>query len=147
AELEGARLDGFVRAGVAKVLRHQKPDGHFALWPAGPAYPHLTAFAIYGLREAEKAGARIDQRALDRATIAARRWAADPARKLHGGEGGTVAMTAYLLAARGQADPGLSARLFDGRRGLPRYGQAFLLRALLGAGSDRSDPRVRVLAD
>src|SRR4029450_12380175 len=64
-ELEGPKLSGFIRAGVAKVARHQHEDGHFSLWPSGQTYPHLTVYALYGLSQARKAWIEVDQRALD----------------------------------------------------------------------------------
>src|SRR5690606_15327515 len=43
----------------------------------------------------------------------------------------------YLMAELGTPDTGLNARLYEARRGLPRYGQAFLLMALARARADR----------
>ncbi|HUT77937.1 MAG TPA: alpha-2-macroglobulin family protein, partial [Polyangia bacterium] len=133
-ELRGARLERFIRTGVEKVVRHQQPDGHFSLWPGGTTYPHLTVFAIYGLVTARRAGIRVDESVIDSGVAAIRRFVAEPARTAGGGgEAGTVAMAAYVLAEAGKADHGLMARLHEGRRGLPTYGQGFLLLAMAEA--------------
>lgn len=128
-ELEGPKLTAFIRAGVAKVAKHQHEDGHFSLWPSGQTYPHLTVYAIYGLLEARRAGVAVPQDTLDSGIKAIKDWAAKQALS-PGGDSATMAMAAYVLAEAGQADAGLNARLFEGRRALPRYGLAFLLRAM-----------------
>jgi len=129
--LAGTKADQFIKAGAAKVVRHQHSDGHYSLWPSGPTYPHLTVYATYGLIEARRAGVTVDEQAVSRGIEAIRRWANDGTRKLGpDGDSATVAMAAYLLAETGKPDHGLDARLYEARRGLPRYGLAFLLRAL-----------------
>ncbi|HWM84691.1 MAG TPA: alpha-2-macroglobulin family protein, partial [Kofleriaceae bacterium] len=135
--LEGSRMDAFLRAGAAKVVRHQHGDGNFSLWPSGETYPHLTVYALYGLNEARRAGVKVDERAVNEGLEAMKRWALDGKRVLGGNsESGTVAMAAYLMAELGKPDAGLNARLYEARRGMPRYGQAFLLMALIKSKAD-----------
>jgi len=130
-ELRGGKLDRYINAGLAKVVRHQGENGHFSLWPKGRVYPHLTAYAVFGLLEAKRAGLRVDQNALEKGLEALRAFANDPARKLEpGGESATMAQAAYLLALSGQPDSGLLDRLYTARAALPLYGRALLLRAL-----------------
>jgi alpha-2-macroglobulin len=132
--LAGTQLDRYIKIGAAKVVRHQHSDGHYSLWPSGPTYPHLTVYATYGLWEAKRAGVQVDEAAMARGADAIRRWANDGTRKVGpDGDSATMAMAAFVLAETGKPDPGLDARLYEGRRGLPRYGQAFLLRALARA--------------
>ena len=142
-QLRGPRLRAFTRAGVAKVLRHQHDTGHFSLWPGGQTYPHLTTYAMYGLNEARRARIRVDRGGLARGVRAMRAWANSSQRSLRpGGEIATMAMAAFVLADLGQADAGLNARLLEARKALPRYGQAFLLRALKKAGAPLGQVRV-----
>ena len=137
-ELQGPQLQGFIRAGVAKVIRHQHANGHFSLWPSSETYPHLTAYALYGLDEARRAGVSVSPAAFERGARALRSWANGSGRTLApGGESATLAMAAYILARLGKPDSGLNARLFEARKALPRYGKAFLLRALKLAGAPR----------
>ena len=134
--LRGPRLRAITRAGVAKVLRHQHDTGHFSLWPGGQTYPHLTTYAMYGLNEARRAKIRVDRGGLDRGIRAMHAWANSSQRSLSpGGEIATMAMAAFVLADLGLPDAGLNARLFEARKALPRYGQAFLLRALKKTGA------------
>jgi len=130
-DLEGDKLEAFIRAGSAKVLRYQQADGHFTLWPDGATYPHLTVYALYGLHEARRSGVAVDEEAMERAAVAVRSWADSADRNLGDlSEAGTLAQAAYVLASLGKPDPALQSRLDEQRRMLPLYGQAFLLAAL-----------------
>ena len=136
ASLRGPRMDAFLRAGVAKVLRHQHADGNFSLWPSSQAMPHLTVYALYGLEMARKAGVAVDARAEAQGLAALKRWTSSGERVIGASsDSGTLAMAAYVMAEMGHADSGLDARLFEARRGLPRYGQGFLLMAMKLAGA------------
>jgi hypothetical protein len=131
AELEGSKAEAFIAAGAAKVVRHQHADGHYSLWPSGETQPHLTAYATFGLLEAKRAGTSVDDSAIQRGVDALRLWANQRVGQgAAPGELGAIAMAAYVLAESGQPDVGLNAKLFELRRGLPRFGSAFLLRAL-----------------
>jgi len=133
--LKGTKASQFIRAGVQKVIRHQQGDGHFSLWPQSQTYPHLTAYALWGLTVAEKAGEEVPDEVFDRGIAALKQTSSSGALKPDG-DGATAAMAAYVMALRGKADPSLNARLYAVRTGLPRWGQAFLLRALHRAKAD-----------
>lgn len=133
--LSGTKTDVFLAAGVAKVIRHQQGDGHFSLWPQSQTYPHLTAYALFGLREAEKAGVAVPADVYVRGRAALERWiASDEAWKPE--QLGMVAMTAYLFARDGKPDHGVIARLYDQRAALPTWGLAFVARAMKAAKTD-----------
>lgn len=128
--LKGTKANTFIRAGVQKVIRHQQGDGLFSLWPQSQTYPHLAAYALWGLTVAQKAGEQVPNEVFDRGIAALGAWANGKGALQPDGDGATMAMTAYVMALRGKPDAGLNARLFAVRRGLPKWGQAFLLRAL-----------------
>ncbi|MBA3503204.1 MAG: hypothetical protein H0T65_22780, partial [Deltaproteobacteria bacterium] len=128
ASLQGTRAQTFIRAGVQKVMRHQQGDGNFSLWPQSQTYPHLTAYALWGLTVAQKAGEKVPASVFDNGITAMQTWALTAVKP--DGEGATVAMAAYVMALRGKPDAALNARLYAIRSGLPKWGQAFLLRAL-----------------
>jgi uncharacterized protein YfaS (alpha-2-macroglobulin family) len=138
AGLDGAQVGSFLKAGVAKVARHQQGDGHFSLWPQSQTYPHLTALAVWALDEAKKGGVAVPQETIDRGIAALQGWAAQH-QVTPDGDGATLAMTAFLLARHEVADRALLARLYQGRAGLPVWGQAFLLRAMVAAKSDAKE--------
>ncbi len=127
---DSGRAEAFLKAGVAKVARHQQGDGHFSLWPQSQTYPHLTVLALWGLGEAQAAGFAVPSEVFEQGVRALATWVAKPGSVAPGGQGATAAMAAFVLAQRGRADAGLHARLFEQRAALPRWGQAFLLRAM-----------------
>jgi alpha-2-macroglobulin len=139
-ELQPGRVEALLRAGVAKVIRHQQGDGLFSLWPQSNTYPHLTALALWGLGEAKRAGLDVPDEVFANGLNALLAWAKKPGVIALNGDGATLAMTALLLAERGRADTGLNARLYELRGDLPHWGQAFLLRALAASKA----PRVQV---
>ena len=146
AELRGPKLGAFIKAGAAKVVRHQHDTGHFSLWPGSQTYPHLTTYALFGLNEAQRAGVKVDKKAVARGLTVMRAWANSSKRTLGpGGESATVAMAAYVMADQGKADAGLNARLFEARKALPIYGQAFLLRAMALGSSGADAEKIKTL--
>ncbi|MBN2719452.1 MAG: hypothetical protein JXX14_26610, partial [Deltaproteobacteria bacterium] len=132
-ELKGGKLKEYIAFGVDKVLRHQHDDGQFSLWPDSTPSPHLTAFALWGLSEARKAGVPVDDKAVERGVSALGHWAADKAVPGSIGEAAELAQVAFVLAHYGRPDNGLNARLYEQRNMLPVYGKAQLLRAMVAA--------------
>ena len=134
--LTGTRANQFIRAGVQKVIRHQQGDGLFSLWPQSQTYPHLAAYALWGLTVAQQAGEDVPEDVFDRGIAALQSWANSPGVLQGNGDGATMAMAAYVMALRGKPDAGLDARLYALRASLPRWGQAFLVRAMFLAKAD-----------
>lgn len=139
--LQGTKASQFIRIGVQKVIRHQQGDGLFSLWPQSQTYPHLAAYALWGLTIAQKAGEQIPADVFDRGIAALSAWANTTNTLKPNGDGATMAMAAYVMAMRGKPDVALNARLFAIRAGLPRWGQAFLLRALYLAKGDQAQTK------
>jgi alpha-2-macroglobulin len=137
--LQGGKAAEFIRLGLAKVLRHQQADGQFSLWPEATPYPHLTAYALWGLTVAQRAGEQVPADVFDRGIAGLAKWANGAGNLKPDGDGATVAMAAYVMALRGKADAGLNARLYAVRAGLPKWGQAFLLRAMKLAKADAAE--------
>ncbi|HEX4461779.1 MAG TPA: hypothetical protein VIA18_27555, partial [Polyangia bacterium] len=139
--LRGAELRGFVNAGIAKILRHQHDDGAFSLWPTSKTEPFLTAFALYGLTQAKRAGYSVDKKAIERgvAALTAGIQKSDMGNSDNPlGEAGSRAFALYVLAELGKPDAGAMAKLFAERADLPVFGEAFLARALQRSHGDRA---------
>ena len=128
--LRGERMKSFLAVGSAKVVRHQHSNGHFSLWPDSEPQPFLTAYALWGLSEAKRAGVAVDAPAIKKGLAALRVWTESKKSASSPGELGTLAMSAYVFADLGQVDAALDGRLYAVRAQLPRYGAAFLLSAL-----------------
>jgi hypothetical protein len=143
-------LDRQVTVGIGKLLDNQHEDGGWGWWKADENHPFMTAYAVFGLLEAKKAGYKVDEwkirngaRAL--ATLYARYPRAVPALK---------AYEVWVLARVGAAlEPGAEAAdgydpaaaidsLWNARGDLMPYGQALLLQAL----DVKKDPRAATLA-
>ncbi|MGE0400680.1 MAG: alpha-2-macroglobulin [Kofleriaceae bacterium] len=146
--LKGTQATRFIRAGTAKVIRHQQADGLFSLWPQSQTHPHLAAYALWGLTVAEKAGEKVPADVFDRGIAALQSWANTNGAIEPNGQGATLAMSAYVMAMRGKPDASLNARLYAIRTGLPKWGQAFLLRALHLGKADKAqvDEMEKVIA-
>jgi uncharacterized protein YfaS (alpha-2-macroglobulin family) len=136
--LGGTSADRFIRIGVQKIIRHQQGDGLFSLWPQSQTYPHLAAYALWGLTVAQKAGVEVPDDVFDKGIAGMKTWADGLGNLKPDGDGATMAMASYVMSLRGKPDAALNARLFAVKNGLPKWGQAFLLRALyLG----KADPK------
>lgn len=157
--LDAAQLDRFVRAGIAKILRHQHDDGGFGLWMGSAPELHYTVIALFGLDVARRAGLPIPEDAIRRGVAYLRRGLAEQAHEvdkvlaLQGGTLGERAFALHLLTRLTAPDDAteqarlrsLAQALFEQRAALPREGQTYLLRALHAQG--QQDSARRVLAD
>lgn len=151
-EVNQATLKRFVTTGIAKILRHQHEDGGFGLWIGAPTEEHYTAFGLWGLAVARRSGWDVDRAALDKGARWLRKSLAqskDQDGYHYMGVAGAQAFALYVLAelAADKIGPGPDAALRDKllreRSKLPRYGRAFLARAL--ARTDVKDVAKMVL--
>ena len=151
-EVNQAKLKRFVTTGLAKILRHQHQDGGFGLWIGAPTEEHYTAFGLWGLAVARRSGWDVDRSALDLGA----RWLRTSLAQSKNQDGyhymgvaGAQAFALYVLAdlAADKIGPGPDAamlsKLVGERSKLPRYGRAFLARAL--ARVNRQDEAKKVL--
>ncbi len=151
-EVNQAKLKRFVTTGIGKILRHQHEDGGFGLWIGAPTEEHYTAFGLWGLAVARRSGWNVDQAALDNGA----RWLRSSLARSKNQDGyhymgvaGAQAFALYVLAELAGdkigpgADAALLSKLVAERSKLPRYGRAFLARAL--ARMDRKDEAKKVL--
>jgi alpha-2-macroglobulin len=135
ASLDGPRLRTFIKAGLGKLERFQTEDGGYSLWMGGHPEPFLTAFALWGLKQARDAGHPVPQRMFDggvawlRGALARDEKVAGPIDDILG-EMGSRAFAVHVLAELQRPEPGYAAKLLESKDKLPRFGTAFLARAL-----------------
>ena len=135
--LKGTKAEEYIKFGVAKVIRHQQADGLFSLWPTSQTYPHLAAYALWGLTVAQQQGKEeVPAEVFDKGIAALTAWTNDNKNLRPDGSGATMAMSSYIMSLRGKPNAALNARLFAVKHGLPVWGQAFLLRAMALAKAD-----------
>lgn len=143
--LTGPALEGYVKAGIAKIGRHQTPYGGFSLWPGGEPEIYYTAYALWGLHLARQAGYRIDQARVQDGLEYLRNDGAAPAssrpRYHEVGNQGDQAFALYVRAVLGDKTTQEAATKLSSSATLPIYGKAFLARAL-AVGLGANDPAV-----
>jgi uncharacterized protein YfaS (alpha-2-macroglobulin family) len=136
-ELEGDKLERYIRIALAKILRHQTPSGGFGLWPRSPPDAYLTAYALWGLKLAADAGYELDTAAVQRAIDYLRQQLTNEpvseARHSVMGELSARAFGLHVMALLGEPEPAAATALVATADALPLYGQAFLARALAAA--------------
>jgi uncharacterized protein YfaS (alpha-2-macroglobulin family) len=139
AGIKPDEIAGFVRAGIAKIVRHQSDGGGFGLWLGTPPEVHYTAYALWGLHVAAAAGFVVPTAVLKdgarylKAQLGDRPASGKSAAQV-AGEAGARAFAHAVLAELGKGDGGALAQMFELRAQLPIYGRAFLLMALGHAG-------------
>lgn len=130
-----ANTDAVVETTVAKILTHQRPDGGFGFWSGSPqASAWVTAYALWGLGEAKKRGARVTEGNIDSAVSFLRR---ELERSGSAESLATSPFVLYVLAELGQPDAGRTTRLYERREELPLFGKALLLHAMVLTKADR----------
>jgi len=142
--LTGPALDGFVKAGVVKIGKHQTAYGGLSLWPGGDPDTYLTAYGLWGLQLAKQAGYPVDAARIDDALAYLRNNDAPNTQRPHYYEQGDLGSRAFALYVRSVlGDKGaqpLAAALL-GNVDLPIYGKSFVARAV-AVGLGAKDPVV-----
>lgn len=130
------KLHGFITEGVGRILRFQHDDGGFSLWmESEQTEPFLTAYGLYGLQLAQKAGYAVPPQAIRRGVEYLKRSIGQKGEgHSHMGERGALAFSLYMLGELGQPDAGAMTRLYEDRASLPLFGKALLARALHHGG-------------
>jgi uncharacterized protein YfaS (alpha-2-macroglobulin family) len=146
--LAGEKLDGFVKAGITKINRHQTAYGGFSLWPGGEAEAYYTAYALWGLYIAKQAGYDVDESRIEDAISYLRNDGESPDKDApYYSEAGNLGAQAFSLYVRAlykdkQAAAATTALLKEAK--LPIYGKAYAARAL-AASVGAKDPAVVAL--
>lgn len=67
SNVDRAELNRKVREGVERLMSQQHPDGGWGWWATDESHPFMTAYVLYGLEEARKAGYEAPQYKLQQA--------------------------------------------------------------------------------
>lgn len=117
-----ALLKKQIKAGMERLLGFQHEDGGWGWWETDESNVFMTAYVITGLQRAQAEGQTVPRAAIDRGaewlrgTFASKRETPADLR----------AYTVYSLVTAGKNDPGLVEAVWNDRRRLTPYGQAFL---------------------
>jgi uncharacterized protein YfaS (alpha-2-macroglobulin family) len=130
--------DGLADVAIAKILANQQSEGGFGWWPdSRRADPWVTAYALWGLDAARKAGRPVPDEAIDRAV----EWLRGRMSGLEGASPLDLAgrtMVVDVLATIGKPDPGFTNRLYERRADMPLFARALLAHAVAMAKMDPS---------
>ncbi|MDW8148055.1 MAG: Ig-like domain-containing protein [Roseiflexaceae bacterium] len=135
-----ATLEDSLTIGLQHMYASQKLDGGWGWWRDDISSPHLTAYAVQGLIEAQRAGFTVDQAALDRALVFLTEalntspYLSDPNDR---------AYVLFVLSEAGKPDRGRAVNLYNERGKLNAAGKAYLLMTLQAVGSEEN--RIRTL--
>jgi uncharacterized protein YfaS (alpha-2-macroglobulin family) len=148
--MRGKDLDFFVKEGVAKIGRHQTAYGGFSLWPGGEPEAYYTAYALWGLHLAQKAGYTVDKQRIEDGLEYLRNDGKNPdtSRPYYNAHGdlGSQAFALYVRSVLGDKAATADATTLAADPNLPIFGKAYVARAL-AAGVGAKDPAVRKLVE
>lgn len=133
--LQGAKAQRFVDIAVAKLANHQHEDGMFSLWPNSEALPHLTAYAVWALHQAERSGVALPKQVVQRGLDALTGWANQQATLAPDGNTAALSLAVYVAAERKKPMRAIATRLYTQRATLPVWARAFLWRAFAKTGA------------
>ncbi|MRG96066.1 MG2 domain-containing protein [Polyangium spumosum] len=128
--------DAIIGVTVAEILKHQRGDGGFGMW-VGSDRSNLWAstYALWGLGEAKRRKVDIPPSVID----AAARHVHDALDELDDVFArATAPFILDVLAENRHPDTGRTTRLFEERKTLPLFSQAFLLHAMVAGKHDRA---------
>jgi uncharacterized protein YfaS (alpha-2-macroglobulin family) len=148
-------LDRQVSEGLNRLYDYQHEDGGWGWWKTDQNQPFMTAYAVYGLLEAQRAGYRVEQWRVNVGTRALLKQfdeypRAGPDLKAYMAYVLTLAQVASgqgeAAGATGQTGGAKAVEQAWGRRdGMTPYGQALLLLSLDAMKDKRGDDLVRTL--
>jgi hypothetical protein len=124
---DSSELRALVRAGLGRIYGFQNPQGGFGWWKGDAGDVRMTAYVLYGLVTASRAGYDVDAGVVERATAFLESAAGDET-SLH-----ARAYAAFALATAGRTPAELD-RLLRRRGDLSVHGQALLVLALARSG-------------
>jgi alpha-2-macroglobulin len=152
-------LDRQVSEGLQRLYDYQQPAGGWGWWRTDATHPFMTAYAIHGLLEAQRAGYRIEEWRVQNGARALAVLHAEYPRMVPD----LKAYTAWVMGRAlgdestlewwaegrgGTYDHGAALdELWNARERMSAYGRALLLLALDAAGDSRGDALARSLAD
>lgn len=149
-------LDRMVNDGIRRLVDYQHEDGGWGWWKADANHPFMTAYAVYGLLEADRSGYRVDRFRLAQGITALIQLYVQYPRAVPD----LKAYELYVLSlaqARGlDAAPGAGDRRFDltqaleevwtARDRLSSYGRSWLILSLDSLKDARGDALANDLA-
>ncbi len=117
---------------LTRLYNFQHGDGGWGWWEADDSQPYETAYVVYGLVQAKKAGYTVDDNAIKNALDYLKTPLIDTT------DYNLKVYIAYVMAEAGQGDPALARAMIDRQDTMSLYSRAILAQLLHSFGEDAS---------
>ncbi len=136
------RLTELVGVGTQRLYARQHADGGWGWWTNDETNPFVTAYALFGLNQAARAGFTVTPAVMERAANYLQTYLSEtPAQETW--QVNRRAFILYALADYGNGAVSATTQLYDDRARLDTYARAYLAMTL--AIFDKNDPRLKTL--
>ncbi len=116
-----------VEIGLQGLYKYQQPDGGWGLWYSSRTAPYLSAYALFTLNEANKAGYSVDEKVFNNGLMYLKKLLQNQQiQKNNNYEANTRAFVLYVLSEMGEGDLGLSNNLLEYRDNLNLFAKTYL---------------------
>lgn len=123
-------LPAQVEDGLIRLYAFQHGDGGWGWWESDDSQPYETAYVLYGLLQAKKAGYKVDDNAIKRATQFLKQPLVDT------NDYDLKVYLAYVLAEAGQPDAALARAMIDKQNQMSLNSRATLALLLKSVGEE-----------
>jgi len=123
-------LDAQVVPALQRINNNQNGDGGWGLWPGSDSQPTTSAYVIFGLLEAQKAGYTVSENVLELGLTYLTDNLPHPGQSAPHWQQNRLAFMLYALARAGRPDDNHAQALFTHRDNLDLYGKALLMQAM-----------------
>jgi len=119
-----------VEDGLTRLYAFQHEDGGWGWWESDDSQPYETAYVLYGLVQAKKAGYKVDENAIKRATKFLRQPMVDT------NDYDLKVYIAYVLAEAGDGDAALARAMIEKQDKMSLNSRALLALLLKSVGEE-----------
>lgn len=134
SNVDRGELNRKVNDGLARLYAHQHPDGGWGWWVSDESQDFMTAYVLYGLDEARKAGYEVEGYRADQARV----WLRSRLLENQNIPADLRAFIGFALLGGGRKDQQVQDMLYAQRRAMTPHGLALAGLALHAAADSRT---------
>lgn len=125
--IDEKKLQKNVEAGLQSLYKYQQSNGGWGLWENSVPTPYLSAYVLYTLHEAQKAGYTVDQKVINRGVDYVKNSMTQlPLTEANTYNANSRSFALFVLAEIDKGDLGLSNNLYEHKKSLSLFGKAYL---------------------
>ena len=125
--IDEKKLQKNVEAGLQSLYKYQQSNGGWGLWENSVPTPYLSAYVLYTLHEAQKAGYTVDQKVMNRGVDYVKNSMSQlPLDAANTYNANSRSFALFVLAEIDKGDLGLSNNLYEYKKSLSLFGKAYL---------------------